>query len=239
MRYWHGLGRCENPASQREIEPAHTLGIPIREGVPHEWGNYVYLTPVSEAARAFTALAGGRAVVEVETGAVTPEPDPDFATLGLRVKGSVNVVSVTVLQEHELPNAREITQTLGVDYTWEDGQPRYTSDGYLQFSQGLRNNGWADTDLRWLGQWWPFDFLIPGNDGRITAITDDLHCYVMFPAEHPAANGHRRVPQVNLSNAWTSTPGYHPPAKELMRMVQAVTQWNKDARASYFHMPWD
>lgn len=239
-RYWHGLGPCGKFSAVTTIYPANTRGEPLRAGVPREWGDYVYLTPVEAVARSFSALAGGHAVAEVDVDGLTLEPDPDFAKLGVRIKGPVQVVSLTVLDQPDMPTAREIAQGLAVDSTWPNGQPLYSSDGYLTVPPGVQDLGYREDDFRWLGKWWPFDFLVPGDDDRITAITNDLHCHTMFPTGHPdTADGRRRVPHTTIDDAWTSDRGYCPPVAELLDMLQIINKWEPERFRSLTHLPWD
>lgn len=239
MRYWHGLGRCDDLDNLTMIRPAHELGVAIRDGVPHDWGNYVYLTSSEEAAQAFTALANGHTVVEVDTTGLVLEPDPDFGTLGLRVRGPVPVRSVTPINPRELPHARNITKILSPDHTWPGGLPKYTQDGYLQFPQQFLDNGYTNSDFHWLGRWWPIDFLIPGDDARVTALTDDNHMYHMYPENHPDLQGRRRIPDGTLEGAWTATPGYCPPSADLLMSLQIIIKWDQPRARTLTHKPWE
>lgn len=239
MRYWHGLGRCNQPEEIAQLHCAHALGKPLRAGVPHDWGNYVYVTHDERVALAFSALAMGSTVVEVDTVGHILEPDPDFATLGRRIRGSVKVRAVTVHEQQNLPTAREITEILSADTTFGEDQPRYSPDGYLQIPQGFLEMGYRPEDFRWLGKWWPLDFLIPRPDGKITAITDDLHAYSMYPDNHPEVQGRRRIPAITLETAWSTKPGYHPPQKELMMMMQIASMWDTETSRKLLHSPWE
>lgn len=238
-RYWHGLGRCSRPAEITELHCAHVLGKPLREGVPHDWGNYVYITPDERAALAFSALTMGNAVVEVDIDGHTLEADPDFATLGRRIRGTVKALGVTIHKERDLPTAREIARTLAVDYTFDDTRTRYDAEGYLQVPQEFLRRGYSPDDFKWLGPWWPLDFLIPRADGKVIAITEDLHAYSMYPRNHPELQGRRRIPALRLEDAWTTKPGYHPPQKELMMMMQVATMWDAGAARKQLHQPWE
>ncbi|WP_147379138.1 hypothetical protein [Mycobacteroides abscessus] len=238
-RFWHGLGPCGDATAVTVLYPANTRGEALRDGVPREWGDYVYLTPVEAVARAFSALAGGHAVAEVDVDEAVVEPDPDFVTLGVRVKGPVEALSVSVLEQPQMPTAREIAQALAVDAFWPDGQPRYTPDGYFRLPPGFDERGYTEADFRWLGKWWPMDFLVPADDDRIIAITNDLHCYSMYPEGHPEVQGRRRIPAVAIDDAWTGDRGYCPPLSELFGMLQIIGKWEPERFKSLTHSPWD
>ncbi|MDO2384308.1 hypothetical protein QRB41_12960 [Mycobacterium avium subsp. hominissuis] len=237
MQYWHGLGRCRDPQAVQVIETAEMLGLPIRPGVPPECREYVYASPSWEVAAAFSVLSGGQAVCEVKPGALQVEADTDFPTLGVRFHGPVKVASVKVLGDAELPCARQVIETLAGDYLWTDSSPQYGRDGYLRTPPMARERGYGDEDFRWLGRWFPFQFLYQQADGTQLVFDEDARTYVMFPPGHPDLKDRRRVPSGSLEHAWRR-PGVFPHQRDLMRVARERLEAN-DSTRWVLPAPWD
>ncbi len=152
-RYWHGLGACPDPRTVRRIETAEIRGLPVRPNAPLECREYVYASTSWEVALAFSTLGGGQAVCEIKPETLAAEVDQDFPTLGVRFHGPVKSLSVEIVSDSALPNARQIIKTLAADYRWTDRTPQYSEDGYLRTPPISRARGFVDEDSRWLGRW--------------------------------------------------------------------------------------
>ncbi|MCV7286069.1 hypothetical protein H7J87_12075 [Mycolicibacterium wolinskyi] len=236
--YWHGLGPCADPLSEREIQTAAMRGEPPGRDQPVDTPNFVYASRSKDVAVAFTTLGGGRAVCQVDPGDLPVEVDPDFPELGVRFRGAVQVVSTEVFREAELPTAREVVEILAHGYKWPDGSSWYLPNGFLRTPPAAQALGYADADFEWLGRWYPIHFLHFDHDGRITAMTDDGHGYVMFPPDHPMAHGRGGVPVSQLPHAWTR-PGYFPSTDIVQGGLGIRLKWNPELADEIIHMPWE
>lgn len=237
LQYWHGLGRCPDPLSTTVIETAQMRGLPVRTGVPLECREYVYASNSWKVAAAFSVLSGGRAVCEVRPGALETEVDTDFPTLGVRFHGPVKTASVQLLGDAELMNAREVIETLAVDYLWTDGTPQYTADGYLRTPPKAREHGFGESDFRWLGRWFPYQFLYPQPDGSEAVFDENGRTYMMFPPGHPELKGRRGVPLGSLEHAWRR-PGFFPHQRDMLISVGERFERGHQTLGSVV-MPWD
>lgn len=237
MRYWHGLGRGDH-SGIGEIKTASMLGVPIREDADPDSANYVHVSPFKHIAAAFSALAGGNAICEIDPGPLAAENDPDFPSLSRRFRGPVNVVSTKVIAQEQMPHARRIAHTLSTDYLYIDGTARYTPDGYLHTPPPWREIGYTDTDYEWLGRWYPLDFLYGNSDGCISAITDDFEMFVMVPPGHPGLQGRPRIPTGNLQRSWTK-PGFYPNRHQFRDLFTASVEWKPGMPNSVTRMPWE
>lgn len=236
-RYWHGLGACPEPLAVRRIETAEMRGLPVRPNAPLDCREYVYASTSWEVALAFSTLGGGQAVCEIKPDALAAEVDPDFPTLGVRFHGPVKSLSVEVVTDSALPNARQIIKTLAADYLWTDRTPQYSEDGYLRTPPKSRARGFVDEDFRWLGRWWPFHFLYPNDDGYEMALDETGRPHIMYPPDHPVLNGRRRVPLGSLENTWTR-PGYYPNERDMLWRLQQRARAG-DPTLGPALMPWE
>lgn len=237
VRYWHGLGRCRDPLTVRRIETAEMLGLPVRPDAPPDSGEYVYASTTREVALAFSTLSGGQAICEIRPEPLRAQRDPDFPTLGVRFHGPVKAVSVHVVNPTDLPSARQIIKTLGVDYLWSDHTPQYSEDGYLQTPPVSRAHGYQDEDFRWLGPWWPSHFLFPRPTGIEMVLDETGQPHVMYPPDHPDLNGRRRIPRGTLEHAWNQ-PGYYPNHTDMLhRLSQRNTMG--DPTLAPIRKPWE
>lgn len=209
QQYWHGLGAWPDPYSVQRIDTAQMRGLPVRPGAPPGSAQYVHASTSWEVALAFSALSGGNAVCEIDPGSLVAEPDPDYPTIGVRFRGPVKVLSVEVVEPAELPSARQITKALAADGLWTDHTPRYSEDGYLRAPTLSRARGYVDEDFRWLGQWWPWQFVVPMGDGTEMVLDERCQGYLMYPPGFRGLNGRPRVPTGSLDGAWTR-PGFYP-----------------------------
>lgn len=238
--YWHGLGRCPDPAAVTVIYPESQLGD--RESFRYEKvpdsENYVHASTSKDVAIAFSALGRGHAVCQVDPGALPACVDTDFPTLGLRFRGSVQVVSTELIDRSALPSARQITKTLAADYLWPDGSSQYVQGGFLRTPPSLRHHGYADSDFEWLGRWYPVAYLHTFGDGQVMALTGDGHYYLMFPRRFPQAEGRRCVPIGTVEHAWNE-PGYVPAGRDVLMNYQIRAKWEPQKLSEDVHLPWE
>lgn len=236
-QYWHGLGACPTPFAVRMIETAGMRGLPTRPNAPLECRDYVYASTSWEVALAFSTLGGGQAVCEISPNGLAAEADPDFPNLGIRFHGPVKALSVELVDESALPNARQIAETLSGDYVWPDGTPRYSPDGYLLAPPFARAWGYNDEDFRWLGRWYPLHFLLPSADGITVAINEKFRAHQMYPPDHPDLAGRRRVPLGSLDGAWRQ-PGVYPATTDLLKKIRVRIE-RDDPDLEPIRRPWD
>lgn len=237
VRYWHGLGPCPTPFGVRRIETAAMRGLPVRPNAAPEYREYVYASTSRDVAMAFSTLGGGQAVCEVDPGGLAAELDPDFPNLGVRFRGPVTTVDVDVVEQSELPSARQIAEELSPDYVWPDGSARYAKDGYLLAPPFARPWGYDDADFRWLGRWYPLHFLLPSADGMIVAINENCRAHQMYPPDHPDLAGRRRVPMGSLDDAWCR-PGMYPATGDLLEKIRIRLE-RDDPDLQPIRVPWE
>ncbi len=237
VRYWHGLGLCLDPYSVQRIETAQMRGHGVRAEAPRESEEYVYASTSREVALAFSVLGGGNAVCEIKPDSLVAEIDPDFPTLSVRFRGPVTAVSVEVVDPQALPNARQIVEALAADYRWMDNTPQYFEGGYLRAPPLSRSRGFVDEDFRWLGRWWPWQFLFPNVDGWELVLDEHGQPYLMFPPGYPGLNGRPRVPTGSLEGAWTR-PGFFPNHVDWLRRHHQRVQAGGPAALAQIRMPW-
>ncbi|ANE83369.1 hypothetical protein A7U43_27995 (plasmid) [Mycobacterium adipatum] len=236
-RYWHGLGPCLDPFSVRWIETAQMRGCAVRADASPECREYVYASGSREVALAFSVLGGGNAVCEISPGSLVAEVDPDFSTLGVRFRGPVRAVSVEVVEEAALPNARQIVKALAADYRWADSTRQYFEDGYLRAPPLSRSRGYVDEDFRWLGRWWPWHFLFPNGNGSEMVLDELGRSYLMFPPDFPGLNGRPRVPAGSLEHAWTR-PGFYPNHMDWLWLYRQRVQAGGAVALAEIRLPW-
>ena len=238
--YWHGLGRCPDPAAVTVIYPESMLGEQEafrREKVPGS-ENYVHASPAKEVAIAFSVLGGGYAVCQIDPGTLPCCVDTDFPTLGVQFRGPVHVLSTELIDRAALPNARQITKTLASDYLWPDGSSRYVDTGHLRTPPSLLHRGYVDSDFEWLGRWYPLDFLHAFEEGQVMALTGDGHYYLMFPPGFPQAEGRRCVPAGTVEHAWNE-PGYFPAREDTLMNYRIRVKWEPEKLTYDIHLPWE
>lgn len=142
-----------------------------------------------------------------------------------------------LLGDAELMNAREVIETLAVDYLWTDGTPQYTADGYLRTPPKAREHGFGESDFRWLGRWFPYQFLYPQPDGSEAVFDENGRTYMMFPPGHPELKGRRGVPLGSLEHAWRR-PGFFPHQRDMLISVGERFERGDQTLGSVV-MPWD
>jgi hypothetical protein len=119
-----------------------------------------------------------------------------------------------------------------------DNTPQYFDDGYLRAPPLSRSRGYVDEDFRWLGRWWPPQFLFPNANGSEMVLDENGQPYLMFPPGYPGLNGRPRVPTGSLESAWTR-PGFYPNHVDWLRRHQQRVQAGGTAALAQIRMPWE
>lgn len=225
--YWHGLGLCVDPFAVNDIDPRCKVTDPLvlasRRADPHrDVDQYTYASTDKDVALAFSVLARGAMICEVDPQTLAPALDPDFPTLSVRFRGTLKVLSKQSFKHATLPHARRITELLAVDRLSAPNCRWHHPDGRIQPPPLWRSWGYTEDDFDWLGSWFPDDSIwqIPVHQ-LVHAIAENGDWLTIWPTARPLPpKAARRKPNGTLTDQW-KTPGHVPDMQTLATLSQA------------------